>query len=211
MTYQYLKDAQPEILRAWWRAIQGEDHPPDEKLVAYSPFHFDRGPRARMCRCDQLVELDSESAAWRLAEELLRRDTGKTTWVSGLDQDGGILFLIAGALALVREDVKDTRSLAYRLGVGPVARDEKPQLSELRFQRLMRAEEPDDFFMQLRRALKIGGGRVDVVTLTDDLVAWSTERTQSNQRSNGMKFRWARDYYLKRSDQALIPTASVTD
>lgn len=81
-------------------------------------------------------------------------------------------------------------------------------LSELRFQRLMRADQPDDFLQQLRRAIAIDGGRIDVAVLAADLFAWSMERRFASRRSGGMKFRWARDYYLKRPDQALIADTS---
>jgi CRISPR system Cascade subunit CasB len=135
-----------------------------------------------------------QPAVWRLAEGL------------GLEEsDSQALLLLASALAHVKEDAEDSRSLAYGLGLGPVAKDEKPRLSALRFQRLMRADEPDDFLQQLRRALSIGGERTDVATLAEDLFAWSAERTHAHRRSSGMKFRWARDYYLKRPDQGLIP------
>lgn len=192
-----LKGRQAATIRAWWNALKPVDRTSDndtaQDSTAKPRFFFDRGHRARLRRCNTLADAAQESSVWRLEEALKLKET-----------EADALLLIAGVLAHVKEDAQGGRSLAYQLGVGPVAKDEKPLLSELRFQRLMRADEPNDFFQQLRRALSIGREPVDVAVLAEDLAAWSAERKYANRRSNGMKFRWARDYYLKRPDQTLL-------
>jgi CRISPR system Cascade subunit CasB len=195
-----LTQYQQSIVRAWFEALQPADRASDSDMTPSGaekmrgPFSFDRGHRARLRRNEALADMAHESAVWRL-EELLQLG----------DAHNEALFLIAGALAHVREDAQDKKSLAYLLGVGPVGKDEKPRLSELRFQRLMRADNTEDFFQQIRRTLNIGDKRADVAVLANDLLAWSLEQRYADRRSSGMKFRWARDYYLKRPDQALIP------
>jgi CRISPR system Cascade subunit CasB len=77
-------------------------------------------------------------------------------------------------------------------------------MSELRFKRLLRASDAEDFFRQARRAVQLAGGVADVAVLADDLLAWSIERDQREQAwkpSESLKFRWARDYYLTAKEQ----------
>jgi CRISPR system Cascade subunit CasB len=182
-----------EIVRAWWQALTEKSSGDATGENAHFGFFFDRGPRARLRRSTDLDDVAQEPAVWTLVERLKLPDS----------EDSAVL-LVAAVLAHVKEDAKDGRSLAYLLGVGPAGKDEGGKLSELRFQRLMRADAPDDFVQQLRRALAIGGHRADVAVLADDLLAWSRERRFTDRRSGGMKFRWARDFYLKRADGALL-------
>jgi CRISPR system Cascade subunit CasB len=112
--------------------------------------------------------------------------------------------LIAGALASVREDAADHRSLAAQLG------GEAPVMSELRFLRLMRAADLDDFYRQLQRALQLASRKTDVAVLANDIVAWLLEQTSPlpdpNQR---FKARWARDYYLPARERAVVEKSNL--
>jgi CRISPR system Cascade subunit CasB len=188
-----------EIIREWWQALTEKRSAETTAENAPRRFVFDRGPRARLRRSTGLNDVAQEPAVWTLVERLKLPDS----------EDSAVL-LVAAVLAHVKEDAKDGRSLAYLLGVGPAGKGEASKLSELRFQRLMRAELPDDFVQQLRRALAIGGHRADVAVLANDLLAWSRERRFLDRTSSGMKFRWARDFYLKRGDGALLAGADAT-
>lgn len=186
-----------EIVRTWWKALQPAERSAESDtwqsngVKVQTRFFLDRGDRARLRRCQTIADAALQSSTWSLGAAL------------GLEEsDSEALLLVASVLAHVKEDAMDNRSLAYVLGVEPVVKDGKPRLSELRFQRLMRADGPNDFLQQLRRALGIAGGRADVATLADDLFDWSVERTYGYRRSSSVKFRWARDYYLKRSEHA---------
>lgn len=88
------------------------------------------------------------------------------------------LALIARVLAHVDSHASPT--LAQRFGAG----DPKP-LSPLRFDRLIRTQDPEDLTAQLRRALAVAGHVANVAQLARDLRWWSdTTRTQ-----------WCFDYY----------------
>ncbi|MNJ57015.1 hypothetical protein D3C77_525870 [compost metagenome] len=51
--------------------------------------------------------------------------------------------------------------------------------------------------------MQLADGRGDVAQLADDLLTWLLELDQSTSRgSDGVKFRWAYDYYLSARDRA---------
>ena len=83
--------------------------------------------------------------------------------------DAGPLVRLVQVLAEVRENAPQT--LAQRLG------SDKPALSTLRFQRLMRAE-PDELPVALRRAVVMADRTCNVAALGQDVLDWS-DRTRS--------------------------------
>lgn len=97
------------------------------------------------------VAVMSEPAVHKLARELGIKDADR-------------LVRLATLLAEVREHVPHT--LAKVLG------GTEPDLSQLRFQKLMRAE-GDELVSGLRRAIKIAGHRCNVAALGQDLLFWS--------------------------------------
>ncbi len=190
----HLKGTERELVREWWQALQPADKSPSQDGGKPNHnFFFDRGHRARLRRCTTLADVAQEPAPWVLAKKLKLHES-----------DNQALLLVAGALAYVTDDAKDGMTLAYLLGVSSAPNGESGKLSEMRFQRLMRLDEPDDFLKQLRRAIDVGGRRADVTVLANDLFAWTAERQYTKSRSDGMKYRWARDFYLKRPDQSLL-------
>ncbi|WP_417209484.1 type I-E CRISPR-associated protein Cse2/CasB [Antarctobacter sp.] len=82
-------------------------------------------------------------------------------------------------LAVLLAEVRETSSepLASRLG------GDDPVLSQLRFQRLLRAE-GDDLTAQLRRAISMADRRCNVAALAADLLYWEAARP-----------RWCFQYY----------------
>ncbi|PUB10536.1 type I-E CRISPR-associated protein Cse2/CasB [Yoonia sediminilitoris] len=95
----------------------------------------------------------SEPKVHELARELGIKDAEK-------------LVRLVSLLAEVRENVPQT--LAKVLG------GHDPDLSQLRFQKLMRAE-GDELINGLRRAIKIAGHRCNVAALGEDLMFWSDQ------------------------------------
>ena len=224
MTQQRWKHLNPELVREWWRALQpdggntgdgtlsppAEDNAP-QQLRSRRRFGFDRGDVARMRRAATLDELHVERAPFELLERLGPGENSR------LKRDGeeGWLFLVAGTLAQVRKDANDGRSLALRLGKAFSNNGKEAAMSELRFQRLLRAKEPEDFAMQLRRAIQLANRTTDVAVLADDLASWWLERGRTPVPAFSMRYRWARDYFVDRKDQPMIQamdrTAATTD
>ena len=202
----------PERVREWWWALQpggasAADGTADETSLAGEPseaptksaFHLDRGHVARMRRAATLEDLYVERAPFVLLDRL-----GLPTDSRLNRGDPGWLFLVAGALAHVRRDDRDNRSLAFRLGAAASNSGKEAAMTEGRFQRLLRATLPDDFAMHLRRAIQLADRTADVAVLADDLAAWWLERSQLPVPASAVRYRWARDYYLDRKDQPLI-------
>lgn len=95
--------------------------------------------------------------------------------------DAGRLALLATVLAEVRTEAPER--LARRLG-GP-----EPALSQLRFQRLLRARD-EEFAAQLRRALPMADRRCDVGALGRDLLGWDHP-----ERGDRIRADWCFDYF----------------
>lgn len=82
--------------------------------------------------------------------------------------------------------------------------DDKPFMSILRFERLQQATEPEEFCLQLIRAVKLRGEKgVNVLSLADSIVLWMREwqQRQEDQPENANPFarnriRWASEYLI---------------
>ena len=107
-------------------------------------------------------------------------DLNKHLSSSGFDMrwQPDILALVAMTLAHVKETSK--YRLAQIMGQG----DPKP-LSELRFDRLIRQQDPVKLSAQLRRALAVVGHNANVARLAQDLFYWN-DKTRAD---------WCFDYY----------------
>ncbi|QEI07676.1 type I-E CRISPR-associated protein Cse2/CasB [Pigmentiphaga aceris] len=195
MKHRYLNDAQASWVRAWWAAI----HPQEQGSPAIHPglLGLGRGARAALKRCAGVDELIVEASTNRLASGLMKIEADKQ--FKHFADDYAAVALVAGAVAAVRDDVRDGRSLAAQLG------GDDAKLSELRFLRLMRTSDVDDFYRQLKRAIQLAGNKADVVALANDVIAWCVEQRQPVQDPNHkLKSRWARDYYLPARDRAVV-------
>lgn len=75
-------------------------------------------------------------------------------------------------------------------------------MTALRFKRLSAAKTPDDLLRQLRRAIHLLDGKVNLPSLAEDLFRWCREaddRTRHYRRPQDqtefIRVRWAMDYY----------------
>jgi CRISPR system Cascade subunit CasB len=193
-----LNEAQQRWVRDWWRALQPRaegDAPLPGELWAMG-----RGERAQLRRCTGVEELLAHAAPLLLAERLIALDGDKGALPDEARSYERVAWL-AGALAQVRGDTRDGRSLAWHLGHG--AGNERPKMSELRFKALQRSATVVDLFRHWCRALQLADGNVDVARLADDLLSWQMELGRSAARaSDGVKFHWACDYYLSSRERA---------
>jgi CRISPR system Cascade subunit CasB len=199
---RYLAEVHP-WLRQWWQALQPQTAAEQEK-VPHTLGDLGRGDRAKLQRCTTVDELAQESAAnllaAHLAEGFAHRENWKSRWV---EEHYEALFLVAGILSHVKKNPPNQdplvgRSLAWVVGNAniPHGRD-RASMSELRFKRLLKSRNDNDFYRQLIHTLRLAGGVADVSVLADDVLAWSMERDRPDLTpSNSLKFRWARDYYV---------------
>lgn len=127
-----------------------------------------RASRAELRRCETVADAVAVEATHELHAAL----------GGGLKHQADRLALIAISLANIRED--DPLSAAARFGQG-----ERPVLSALRFQALIRTEDPAELMKGLRRALAQIGYRANVASLARDLMYWGDD----------VRNRWCFDYY----------------
>lgn len=194
-----LDEEQRSWVRKWWRALQpgeakeGGQPPPELRGL-------DRGERAALRRAADGDALLMESSTHLLARKLIDLDAGRERRIFRSEDDAYLAIgLAAGVLAHVREDADDGRSLVRLLGH---ASGDRPLMSELRFKRLLKADEEEDMLRQWRRAVALADHRADVAQLADDLLAWQIERAvPPPSASQSVRFRWAYDYYLTTREQ----------
>lgn len=208
--FRYLDQGQCSWIRDWWRAMQPATT--EDKDVPFALRGLSRADRAKCRRCTSLEELELELAPNLLAAHFAAPAQEQQTWVQKWSQGHyEVLFLLAGVLVHVKDDMEDGQSLALRTGNAKATPDKPPCMSELRFKRLLRATDTEDFFRQTRRAVQLAGGVADVAVLADDLLAWSIERDQRDRAwkpSESLRFRWARDYYLTAKEQSSSQSAN---
>ena len=193
-----MSDKQLQWVRDWWRSLQPREQ--DKDALPGELRGQGRADRARLRRCENVEELLSNSATLLFARRLIALGGGSKVF-SDESKTYEQLAWVAGALAHVKEDPGDERTLAFRLG--KALGGERPAMSELRFQSLQAATTTEDYFLQIRRAIQLADRKTDVARLADDLLSWQLERGQSALRaSSGVKFHWAYDYYLSVGQKA---------
>ena len=73
----------------------------------------------------------------------------------------------------------------------------KSPMSELRFQQLQKSRTTDDFYRHIIRAIRLLDGKVNIVSLADDILHWHWEFNNQPDRNpaNRLAVRWATDYF----------------
>ncbi|MBL7636889.1 type I-E CRISPR-associated protein Cse2/CasB [Atlantibacter hermannii] len=109
------------------------------------------------------------------------------------------LALVAGLVSQVKSN-DERQTFAAR--AGNKSERKRPLMSELRFARLRAVKTPDALLRQLRRAVMLLGGNVNVVSLAEDVFHWCQEhedlRTHYRRQQPLTEFiqiRWAMEYY----------------
>jgi CRISPR system Cascade subunit CasB len=193
MRLRYFSEAQGRLVRVWWNQLHPDEGARQQSLPARDGLG--RADSAKLRRAASIDDLETERAAQLLMARLLSEPWTNPAVQRWCENDAGPLLAIAGVLAAVKHDARDDRSLVWRLG--HAAGGESPPMSELRFKRLLKSRNLDEFFTATRRAVALAKDMADVAVLADDMLAWAYEhRPQGEQRpSQSLRFRWAQDYY----------------
>jgi len=159
MSTSYLrfdKDS-PELqaLDTWWRSLDDN-----------------RGDRAELRRCGTLAEVVFTPAYHRLRQSVCR---------SGAVHDDG-LALVAGLVAKVKSNATDY-TVAGQMATGKS--DGSARVSGLRFRRLLKVKEREEFFTAMARIIALLGGAVNLQSLAQSAYFWN-DRTRKQ---------WAFEYY----------------
>ena len=161
-----MSDSIGQTALAWWHGLQ-----PRSETDEHAGRRGNPAALARLRRAVSPLEALMVDAAHDLAKTLRR---GERDWVA--------IGTLAATLAHVK--AHDHRPTAGILGAQESA-DGPRCVSELRFRRLLQAEEGVERMAALRRALALTGGRANVADLADSLLFWN-DRTRT---------RWLFEYY----------------
>ncbi|MCB2180765.1 MAG: type I-E CRISPR-associated protein Cse2/CasB [Desulfobulbaceae bacterium] len=186
--YIYLSSAESNALQNW-----------------HSWLDKNRGNRARLRRAERAEDVLLTDAFFHFLQKM------PESW-----RDSKPIFssaAIAGLLAHVKED-RQVTSIAYRFSIKngnkakrnasfaellarPPVKEKKPPMSEIRFQQLQKSRSTDEFYRNVRRAIQLLDGKVNILSLANDIVHWHREFNNQIDRhpSKRLAVRWATDYF----------------
>lgn len=169
----------------------------DEHIDVLKEWHEDlqdlRGQRAGLRRSNTV----NEACLSEGFRSLLMRT--HTLWnIAGEEWRFSALALTA-ALAAHVQKIIERPTFAAQLGQ---KNGSNPVMSTLRFSRMTAVKTPDDLLRQLRRAVKLLKGEVNLPSLAEDIFRWCRENDdrlnhfhRALQPTEFIKIRWALDYY----------------
>lgn len=109
------------------------------------------------------------------------------------------LAMVAALTAHVRV-IHERPSFAAQLGQKKTG--DRPVMSALRFKRLSAVKTPDDLLRQLRRAISLLEGAVNLMSLAEDVFIWCREQDElmkhirrQQRPTEFIRIRWTLDYY----------------
>ncbi|ECE0823963.1 type I-E CRISPR-associated protein Cse2/CasB [Salmonella enterica] len=107
---------------------------------------------------------------------------------------------ITAALAAHIKFIDEQKSFAAQLGQKKGG--DTPVMSKLRFSHLLAVKTPDELLRQLRRAVKLLDGSVNLFSLADDIFCWCQEQNdllnhhrRQQRPTEFLRIRWALEYY----------------
>lgn len=161
-----------------------------------------RGDRARLRRAERAEDILLTDAFFNFQQ------TMPESW-----RDNKQLFYsaaVAGVLSHVKADrqikskgyqpkdkKKPRRTASFAEQLATPIEGKKPPMSELRFQQLQKSRTTDDFYRRLLRAIRLLNGKVNIVSLANDILHWHQEFNNQPDRNpaNRLAVRWATDYF----------------
>ncbi|EIL3032088.1 type I-E CRISPR-associated protein Cse2/CasB [Salmonella enterica subsp. enterica serovar Typhimurium] len=107
---------------------------------------------------------------------------------------------ITAALAAHIKFIDEQKSFAAQLGQKKGG--DTPVMSKLRFSHLLAVKTPDELLRQLRCAVKLLDGSVNLFSLADDIFCWCQEQNdllnhhrRQQRPTEFLRIRWALEYY----------------
>ena len=171
--------------------IQGTDYA--ETLSRWqSNLDNARQLRASLRCCTSLLDVYTSSGFRDLLFKLNPLWKGAPAWRFTA------LAIIAGVVSHVIENDSNL-SFAERMAQ---KNNGTPVMSELRFRRLLAVRTEEELFRELRRAVKLADGRINIVSLAEGVFKWcSDNRSEAFNRSQNIRpteliqVRWSLEYY----------------
>ncbi|OEU64032.1 MAG: type I-E CRISPR-associated protein Cse2/CasB [Desulfobacterales bacterium PC51MH44] len=184
--YRFLTLAETNTLQKWHRWLDNN-----------------RGDRARLRRAERPEDVLLTDAFFYFLQQM----------PEGWQEKNPILTsaTVAGLLSHVKKDrqtlsrgyqpkdknkQRNMASFAEQLAT-PV-KSKKPAMSELRFQQLQKSRTTDDFYRRILRAIRLLDGKVNILSLANDIIHWHREFDNQIDRkpSNRLAVCWATDYFI---------------
>jgi len=150
-----------KALFRWWKALNDN-----------------RGDRAELRRCEDLLQVMQTSAFQRIRRQLV--EMGLRPEDSERDRLAAVIGLAAHVTAPTDAEIQKALprvSEAFSEG-------DKPAVSPLRFRQLLDARTDDELFTRLRRVLPLVKDRVNLFDLANAVFYWG----------DGVRKRWVYDY-----------------
>ena len=172
----YFKDPNGKLQR-WWEELQEIGENPRKRNM--------RGERAILRRAETPTEVMLSPLYYEVSA-LLKDIKGENALA---------LAIAVGILSHVRKKgVNGT--FATQLGT-PKEGSTKPVMSELRFQQLVKSNNPEEFYRRLIRAVHLLGKSANIMSLVENIFHWVKEhkfgKSQNPQKS--LVVQWAGDYF----------------
>jgi CRISPR system Cascade subunit CasB len=162
----------------------------------HKSLYDNKGDRAGLRRCISPNDVFMTAGFRRLYQQHFK-------WIKPDSERFIALACAAGVLAHVQEDLPDnSKTFAKQMAI-PKPQSDQPQVSELRFSQLQKSYSWDEFYRRLIRTVKLIGGTVNIVSLTDAIFHWGKEFNGEFERQsmNRLQVRWAADYYQILNDK----------
>ena len=138
----------------------------------WSELAHHKGDRAQLRRCQTVLDVALTPAF----HTVLKRLGSKLN-----EKDRDRAALVVGVLAHVEQDLSVHSFGKAMWGVG----NDEPTVSDLRFRRLLRLDEPNELLRELKRAVRQVDGSAPINSLANDLMRWGDKAKKD----------WAFAYY----------------
>lgn len=173
-------------LHRWWKSMSLSPDELKAENIRPAPTVF-RAELKRAASPEAVLLTSGFRALWLSLPEDLRDENARPwtplAWAT-----------VAGVLSLVRTDQQGR----FAAALGQIDTDtDKSKVSELRFAQLQGAKTPEDFYRRLCRIVRQLKGKVPVLPLARDILAWYDEHNRKLplRADKRLSVTWAMDYY----------------
>jgi CRISPR system Cascade subunit CasB len=164
------------ILERWWDNLKEND----------------RGGRAKLRRCESPLDVMLVPAFHNLFNQL--KDCIPTKNISAVAAIAGLASHVDSNASASEDD--RYWSFAKQLG-NSKENSEKPFMSEIRFYKLIKSKDFDEFYKNVRRAMMMLNRNVNLPALADCILEWDKENSSKfrKESSKSFKFSMVKNYY----------------
>jgi len=176
MKYDYLNDKEQSDLIVWHDSLDRS-----------------RGARARLRRSESPEDILLTNAFFHFLEDVPDNFPEKLSE----EKREARLFVSAAVAGLLAHVKSNNTHLRFAQQLATPIDGKKAPMSELRFQQLQKSQTTDDFYRRIIRAIRLLGGSVNIISLTNDIIHWHKEfeHQLDRQPAKRLAVRWATDYF----------------